>query len=370
MIYFDNAATTFPKPDCVYEAINVGAKKYMFNAGRGSYIEAQDTYKMIDETREKVSSFIGANKESVIFTSSATESLNNIIYGLQLKEGDNVYVSPFEHNAVIRPLHALKVNIILIPFDSKTWVLKENELNDLMLLRKPKCVIISHVSNVTGFELPYDRIFQISKQNNALTILDSAQGYGIYPIQKKYVDYVVFAGHKSLYGMFGVAGYIILNDKKLKTYKIGGTGSDSLNLDMPSILPGKYEAGSLNSLAIYSINSSIDFLKKADFSNVKHELCEYLIKALKDVKGIVIYLPDNYISKGIVSFNIEGYSSDEVGTILAEDYDICVRTGYHCCPFIHNFIGSKKFTGTVRVSLSGFNTKNEIDCLIRALEDL
>ncbi len=370
MIYFDNAATTYPKPDCVYKAINDGAKKYMFNAGRGSYSNAQLTFKMIDETREKVASIISTDKNNVIFTSSATESLDNIIYGLGLKEGDNVYVSPFEHNAVVRPLYALKVNIITIPFDAETWCLKENELNDLMLLRKPKCVIISHISNVTGYELPYTKIFEITKKNNGVTILDSAQGYGIYPVDKKYIDYLVFAGHKSLYGAFGVAGYLILNNTGLKPYKIGGTGSDSLNLNMPKDLPNRYEAGSLNSLAIYSINASIDFIKNANFSSIKHDLCEYLINSLKCLSNIVLYVPENYITRGIVSFNVLGYTSDEVGQILSEDYDICVRTGYHCCPFIHDFIDSKKYSGTIRVSLSGFNNKEEIDCLINAIKEL
>ncbi len=370
MIYFDNAATTFPKPQCVYDAVNEGAHKYMFNAGRGSYFSAQETFKMIDATREKVASIVNAEKNNVIFTSSATESLNNIIYGLQLKEGDNVYVSPFEHNAVIRPLHALKVNIIIIPFDEKTWQLRVDELKDMMLLKAPRCVIISHISNVTGFELPYVDIFDISKKFGAINILDSAQGFGIFQINKKNVDYIVFAGHKSLYGIFGVAGFLKLSNDYLKQYKIGGTGSDSLNLNMPDTMPSKYEAGSLNSLAIYSIFSSIDFLKNENFTNKKHELSDYLIKKLHSLDNIIVYLPDEYISRGIVSFNVDGYTADEIGTILSEDYDICVRTGYHCCPYIHDFIGSKKYSGTVRVSMGIFNSFDEIDKLIDALKNL
>ncbi len=369
MIYFDNAATTYPKPQCVYDAINEGSHKYMFNAGRGSYYSAQETFKMIDATREKVASIINVQKEKVIFTSSATESLDNIIYGLQLKEGDNVYVSPFEHNAVIRPLKFLKVNLIFIPFDKKTWQLNVEELKDIMLLKTPKCVIISHISNTTGFELPYEKIFEISKLNGSINVLDSAQGFGIYQIDKKNIDYIVFAGHKSLYGVFGIAGYIKLGKDDLKPYKIGGTGSDSLNFDMPSELPYRYEAGSMNSLAIYSINSSIDFLKKSNFSKIKHDLSEYLIKSLKKNNNVIVYCPDEYITRGIVSFNVVGYNADEIGTILSEDYDICVRTGYHCCPFIHDFIDSKKYFGTVRVSLSGFNTKEDIDALIGALSN-
>lgn len=370
MIYFDNAATTYPKPDCVYEAINTAMKKYAFNAGRGEYNEASNTFKMIENTRQKLADVIGGYKEQVIFTSSATESLNNIFYGLDLKEGDNVYISPFEHNAVVRPLHSLKVNMLFIPFDKETWKLDINKLNDMFLLEKPKAIVISHISNVTGFELPYSEIFSCGKKYNSINILDSAQGFGIYTIDKTNCDYIVFAGHKSLYAMLGIAGYFKLSDIPQKTIKIGGTGSDSLNINMPEQLPYKYEAGSLNSIGIYSINCALDFLKKSNFAVIKHELTEYCINKLKVLDNIEIYLPNNYISNGIVSFNVRGYTSDEVGTILRKEFGICVRTGFHCSPYIHDFINSKKYSGTVRVSFSGFNSKVEIDRMIDALGKL
>ena len=370
MIYFDNAATTYPKPDCVYEAVNTAMKNYAFNAGRGGYNEASETFKMIENTRQKLADVIGGYKEQVIFTSSATESLNNILYGLDLKEGDNVYISPFEHNAVVRPLHSLKVNILFIPFDKKTWKLDINKLNDMFLLKKPKAIVISHISNVTGFELPYNEIFSCGKKFNSINILDSAQGFGIYTIDKTNCDYIVFAGHKSLYAMLGVAGYLKLTTVEQKTVKIGGTGSDSLNLNMPDNIPYRYEAGSLNSVGIYSINCALDFLQKSNFASIKYELTDYCINKLKELKNIEIYLPENYIPNGIVSFNVIGYTSDEVGTILSEEFGICVRTGFHCAPYIHDFIGSKKYSGTVRVSFNGFNSKKEIDQLIDALNEL
>lgn len=370
MIYFDNAATTYPKPTCVYEAITEGMLKYSFNAGRGSYKVAKDTYKMIEETRNKIGSLVNVDKNRVIFTSSATESLNNIIYGLSLKEGDNVYVSPFEHNAIIRTLHNCNVNIMIIPFDNSTWSVDFNKLRDLFILNNPKAIIISHISNVTGFMLPYQLIFKLSKEFNAINVLDSAQGFGIYSIDKKDVDFIIFAGHKSLYAMFGIAGYVNVSNTKLDLYKVGGTGSDSLNLNMPIELPNRYEAGSYNSIGIYSIYSSLDFLKNEKFDIIKKELVEYFLKKAKNIDNIVIYLPKDYVSYGIVSFNIIGYTADDVGTILSEDYDICVRTGYHCAPFVHDFIKSKEFSGTVRISFSGFNTKDEIDTLISALKEM
>ncbi len=369
MIYFDNAATTYPKPQCVYDAINEGMKKYSFNAGRGSYLVANETYKMIDKTREKIAALVECDKNGVIFASSATESINNIVYGLNLNERDNVYVSPFEHNAIIRTLHNCNVNIMVIPFDKKTWEVDLVKLKNMMVLYKPSAVLISHISNVTGFMLPYQEIFSLSKNFGSINILDSAQAFGIYKVEKENIDFIVFAGHKALYAMFGISGYINLTKINLKIYKVGGTGSDSLNPNMPMNLPGRYEAGSLNAVGIYSIFCSIDFLKNSNFAIIKRELVKYFINKIKNNDNIILYLPEGYISFGIVSFNVKGYSSDEVGIILAEDYDICVRTGYHCSPYVHDFIDSKEFLGTVRVSFSGFNTFEEIDVLINALEN-
>ncbi len=370
MIYFDNAATTYPKPQCVYEAVSYGMQNYSFNAGRGSYEVARNTFKMIDDTRKKIASIVSSKKENVIFTSSATESLNNIIYGLDLKKGDTVFVSPFDHNAIVRTVHATGANIEIIPFDSETWILNEKKYNDMLVLKKPKAIIISHISNVTGYELPYSKIFEMGKVFNTINVLDSAQGFGIYSVNPNNVDFLVFAGHKSLYAMFGIAGYINISSFQLKVIKVGGTGSDSLNVETPSEFPNRFEAGSLNSIGIYSINQSLEFLLHNNFEKKEKELVNYFVKKVSFLSKIKVYLPIDYISCGIISLNVEGYKADEVGMILSEDYDICVRTGYHCAPLIHDFLGCKEYAGTVRISIGIFNTKDDIDVLIDALEAL
>lgn len=370
MIYLDNAATTYPKPEVVYKAINDGMRTFSFNSGRGSYFQAQNTYKMITETRNKLGSLVGVSGNQVIFTGSATESLNNIIRGLRIEEGDNVYVSPFEHNAVIRPLYASKANIKVIPFNKTTWDLDVDAFNDMLVINKPKAVIISHISNVTGYELPYQEIFKMSKYYGAINVLDSSQGFGIYHVCVTDVDYLVFAGHKSLYAMFGIAGFIKIGDDDLLPIKSGGTGSDSLNPIMPLEMPSKYEAGSLNSVGIYSINKSIDYLQERDFSIEKKKLAKYLINKLKEMPGLKVYFPENKENCGIISFNIERYSSDEVGQILSGDYDICIRTGYHCAPYVHDFIESKVYAGSIRVSLGLFNTIEDVDYLLNAIRGL
>jgi len=370
MIYFDNAATTFPKPQCVYDGINYAMHEYSFNAGRGSYEGAKKTFLMIEDTRQKLANIVKTTKENVIFTSSATESLNNIIYGLDLKEEDVVFVSPFEHNAVLRTLNNCNVQIKLIPFNKETWELKESEFNDLVVLYKPKAIIISHISNVTGYELPYEKIFSVAKKYNAITVLDAAQSYGIITINKNNIDFIIFDGHKSLYAMFGIAGYVMLTSISLKKVRVGGTGSDSLNLLMPSEKPYAYEAGSFNAIGIYSISCGLDFLSNNNIINKIKQLTKYFLEKIVDFPSIHTYLPNDYLPIGIVSFYIDGFSSNEIGSILEETSDICVRTGYHCAGYVHEFIESYKSQGTVRVSFGWFNTEKEIDQLLEVLSEI
>lgn len=375
MIYFDNAATTFPKPEEVYDALNVANRELAFNAGRGSYKEAQRASKIIEETREGIASFVDSNKENVIFTTSSTEALNFIIFGLDFKEGDNVYVSPFEHNSIMRPLEEIRkrynIKIHIIPFDKDTWELSD-DIEDLFTLNKPDYIFCSSKSNVTGYCLPFRRLFEMGKKYNAINILDASQSFGIDKnITKDNTDFIVFAGHKSLYASFGIAGFIKLYNNKLKTWIFGGTGSDSLNLEMPEEEPIKYEAGSKNIVAIYGLNTSIKWLKRTDINEKEKELSNYLLQEIRKIEKIKYYIPkkvDNW--SGILSINVDGYTAEEVGSILKDEFDICVRTGYHCAPYIHDFIDSKKYYGTIRISLNYFNTKKDIDELLKALRCL
>ena len=369
MIYFDNAATTYPKPECVYEGINVGMKRYSFNAGRGEYKQSLDTYKMIEQTRLSVAEVAKTSKENVVFTSSATEAINNLIDSL-FNEEDVVLVTPFEHNAVIRALHARHIKTCIIPFERDTWDINIVDLNNELVLKKPRGIIISHISNVTGYELPYNEIFKLGKKYGTINILDSAQGFGIYNIVNDFVDFIVFDGHKSLYATFGIAGFIKFTNINLKIVKAGGTGSDSLNLEMPMSYPERYEPGSMNSLAIYSLKCSLAFLKENKIKAKIKKMTDYLIEQLSKNDRIILYLPSNNQTNGIVSINVLDYSSNEVAEILNSEYDICVRSGFHCAPFIHDFIGSKKYNGTVRISLGYFNTFEEIDELVQALRNL
>lgn len=375
MIYLDNSATTFPKPEEVYKALDFANRNLAFNAGRGNYKKAQEVTKIIDETREEIASLVNANANNVAFLSSATESLNIIINGLQLDDGDVVYISPFEHNAIVRPLFEIqkdkKIEIIIMPFDKKTWLPDLNKLDEMMAIKKPKAVFVSQISNVTGLMIDYENIFELAKKYQGITVLDSAQAFGVVNPNLKNVDFCIFAGHKSLYSSFGIAGIVAKDFSLLNVTKSGGTGSDSLNHYMPEKGYGRIEAGSPNIVAIYGLHESIKWLKNNDVSKHENSLTSCLINRLKDIENIVVYAPENIMDLlGIISINVEGYNPSDIGSILSNEFDIAVRTGYHCSPFVHEFIGSDKFNGTVRISLGAFNTEDDIDKLIKALNTL
>ena len=254
MIYLDNAATTYPKPESVLKILDE-ANRGAFNTGRGGYNVARKSTLLIDDVRKKLLSLNDIKEGNVILLPSSTISLNTIIFGLDLKKNDNVYVSPFEHNAIMRALHELKkrigINIEIIPFEKDTWILDEKKLSNMFALKKPSAIMISHISNVTGYILPYKEIFSLSQKYNSINVLDASQSYGVKKIDDlSNINFIVFAGHKSLYASFGIAGYINLKSTSLKPLLYGGTGSDSLNLDMPIDGPARYESGSSNIVAI------------------------------------------------------------------------------------------------------------------------
>lgn len=374
MIYFDNAATTYPKPENVYIELDV-ANRNAFNTGRGSYKSAREAAIIKENVRNKILNLNNMNGK-VVFTCSATIALNNLIFGIPVKENDYIYISPFEHNSIIRPLEELKkrkkIHIEVLPFNKVTWEPDYDKINDLFAIHNPKAVFISQVSNVTGYLIPYNAIFELSTKYNSINILDASQGFGVVPVEQyNNISYIVFAGHKSLYASFGIAGYIKLKNDKLNKCIFGGTGSDTMNPEMPDDVPDGYEAGSPDIVAIRGLNSSIDWLKSVNVFNHEVELTKYLIEKLKDIRKIKIFIPEDSTKVfGVVSIGVEGYFSGDVGTILDDEYGICVRTGYHCSPIVHDFIGSLQYNGTIRISLGYFNQKKEIDCLVEALKSL
>ena len=380
MIYLDNAATTFPKPDCVYDKVNTVQRTIAVNVGRGSYSAAADAMRVVDETRQLLASFVGAaGPESVVFTPSATIAANEIVLGLEWDSYKNVYVTPFEHNAVARPLYSKcqenGVDIQTIPFDPQTHELDMEELGRLFAINPPDYVFLNHVSNVTGTIVPIEKIAKASKEYGAIVVVDGSQSVGLIPvnISKMDIDYLVFAGHKNLYASWGIGGFICNSNYKLKPTLSGGTGSDSLNLSMPDSTPYGFEFASPNIIAIASLNASLKWLEQETLEAISHHknrLMQRLVEKLKDC-DVQLYLPADLTNHtSVLSFNIPEYEANEVGIILNEDFDIAVRTGYHCAPYIHQFLKTVECKGTVRVSLGYFNTEDEVDALVDAVKDI
>lgn len=376
MIYLDNAATTYPKSESVYQALDEANRKYAFNAGRGSYAKARIATEIIDTTKKQLKELVNASvNSSVIFTPSITIALNQILQGIDFGKGDNIYYSPYEHNAVARTLHLIKsqidVNLLEMPINESTLEIDVEKLKYEFSVNPPRCVCCTHISNVTGYVLPIDAIFECASRYDAITVLDTAQSLGVENVNmmKMNISFLAFAGHKSLYGPLGVGGFVDSGHVKLRQVIVGGTGSNSLVLDMPSEGPERYEYASANIVAIAGLSQAI---KEIDSNKLIEEekLVKRLINGLSKIEGIDLYIPRTGGHRNIVSFNLKNYKSEELGIILDDDFGIAVRTGYHCAPFIHKWLKDDKYLGTVRVGVGKFNTEEDIDALLDAVREI
>lgn len=370
--YFDNAATTYIKPDGMYEHMADFMVSNGANVGRGIYNSAVTSSKIVADTRTSILSLVNApENKTVVFTPSATIALNTIIFGVDLSDGDIVYISHFEHNAVLRPLYALqkhiKIEIKYIPMkksDRYSFDLEQFKAN--LETDKPKLVIASQVSNVLGLVAPVVEIGKLAKLNNSIMVVDAAQACGILDCDLHFVDFYVFAGHKTLLGPTGIGGLICNKNTKLKPFIFGGTGIDSANRDMPDTLPERFEAGTLNLLSIVGLNYSVKWLiSNHDFvAKKENENYERLSSLLNTFSFLEIETPIDK-SKSIISCKANGFTSDEFGRILAER-GIAVRTGLHCAPKAHEYIGSFP-EGLVRFSISCLTQDSDFDRLNEVL---
>lgn len=376
MVYLDNAATTYPKSESVYQALDEANRNYAFNSGRGSYAKARVATELIDKTKKQIKELVNASaNSSVVFTPSITIAINQILQGIDFRAGDNVYYSPYEHNAVARTLHLihnnLNINLIEMPINESTLEIDIEKLKYEFSVNPPRCVCCIHISNVTGYVLPVAEIFECARRYDAITVLDTAQSLGVEKIDlmQMNVTFLAFAGHKSLYGPLGIGGFVTSGKIKLNEVLVGGTGSNSLVLDMPAEGPERYEFASTNIVAVAGLSQA---LKEVDYSNLLKEdkLINRLIDGLSEIEDVILYIPDAKKHRNIVSFNLRNYKSEDLGMILDDDFGIAVRTGYHCAPFIHKWLKDDKNLGTVRVGVGKFNTEEDIDALLDAVREI
>lgn len=382
MIYLDNAATTYRKPEAVYQSVDMVNRCLSVNTGRGSYQLARIAAKGLDSVREKLINLINGGQDvEVVFSASATLALNEIIGGLDFCENTKVYVSSFVHNGVARTLVkaqeqcGFQIQKLPVTVDKSHPEIDLDKTEYLFRREAPDYVFLSHVSNVTGYVLPIEKIAAIAKEmtnGRAKVIIDGAQALGLIPIDYKNIpfDAYVFAGHKTLYAPFGIGGFYKKKDLKLSHFLAGGTGSDSLDTSMKQ---KGYEPGSPNISAIAGLYEGLNFIENTGVEEIlakEHLLVEKLVEGLKEIEGITVYLPDDEKRSGIVSFVVEGIRSDDFGSILDEDFHIAVRTGYHCAPWIHEYLGDIPNGGCVRVSVSYFTTEEEIDRFLDAVREI
>lgn len=375
MAYFDNAATTYPKPECVYAFMDEFYRKSGGSAGRGNYAMSATAGGLIADTRKKLQELFHCPAKQVIFTPTATIALNIIIQGMIATGIKNIYISPFEHNAVTRTLHHYEKsgNITVLQLS-----VSDNFCFDLEKIRyqfdseKPDLVIVSHASNTIGLIAPIEDIFSLAKKYEAITVADMAQTAGLVDcnVGLDTFDFAVFAGHKTLYGPTGISGFVMNPSIKLPAVIFGGTGYESANQDMPDSLPEKFEMGTLNIAGIAGLNAALGWIHDitvAELWRKEEEKRQRLIELLNEydfIKMVGTSKEQEYV--GIVSCLINGISSESSGSIF-DKQGIAVRTGLQCAPLAHLFIGTYP-TGTIRLSVSYFTSDSDFEKLTNTLE--
>ncbi|TEU15951.1 MAG: aminotransferase class V-fold PLP-dependent enzyme [Anaerolineales bacterium] len=362
LIYLDNAATTYPKPENVYQAADEFYRCYGGNAGRGANPLARKSAELIAETRAMLADWLGApSAERVILTPSATIALNLAILGTKLRSGDVVYVTPFEHNSVLRPLEHLRqsvgVEVRGMPFDRRTMACRLDRIAAQFRADPPALVCVTQASNVCGVMPPVGEIARLARESspNVVVVVDGAQVAGLYPLplDDGLIDAYVFSGHKSLHGPYGVAGLVLTSDWRPAPILFGGTGTISESVQMPSTLPSAYEVGSHNVWAVAGLKAALEWLQKTGRETViTHtlELAKQLRDELRNLPGIQVYTPPKGEPWcGIVSFTVEDTRPQTIEAALGAK-GIAVRAGLHCAPWAHRWLGTIADGGAVRSS--------------------
>lgn len=375
MIYFDNAATSYPKPQMVYDSIMDSMINYGANPGRSGHKLALKSGRGVFETRQLLSQFFNTgNPMNIIFTYNCTESLNIGIKGI-LKSGDHVITTSMEHNSVLRPIKYLEkigVKSTIVSADSQGLI---NPIDiENAIEANTKLIVTTHISNLVGSISPVYEIGRIAKKHNIYYLVDAAQSAGVYDIdvKKMNIDILVFPGHKGLLGPQGTGGIYISDEIDLESIFQGGTGSDSASIIQPNIRPDKYESGTINAPGIIGLGAGVRYIMDRGIDNIKkyeEGLTEHFIQGIKDIEGIKIYGPLAKRQGPVISLNIGDIDSSEIAYILDDQYNIATRSGLHCAPFAHKTIGTLN-QGCVRFSFGIFNTHDEIEIALKAIKEI
>lgn len=375
--YFDNAATTFPKPEVVYDFADSFYRTRGGNAGRGNNTLASAAKGVALQAKDNLRKLYGCPARDVVFTASATEALNRILLGSSLGAGDVVYITPFEHNAVTRPLnHLVKtagVELVELAFNRSSLLPDFAAIREQFSQKKPAMVVMTHASNVCGTVVPVLEIARLAKEHAAKTVVDMSQTCGLIPLDlaEASIDFGVFAGHKTLYAPFGVGGFMAAQGSKLEPVLFGGNGINSLEQDMPAGIVEMSEVGSQNVYAIAGLKASTDWILEKGMQAIaerEERARDTLLKLLRESPATHVLADGMSCQRiGVVSTMFDGYSPDEVELVLGK-CGVAVRSGLHCSPYAHRFLGSLP-AGTVRFSVSALTTPEDFALLGDALEE-
>ncbi|ASK61775.1 cysteine desulfurase [Virgibacillus phasianinus] len=379
MIYFDQAASSFPKPKAVAEAMVYAVNSVAANPGRSGHALARQASKIITSTRVKTAELFGcSNPKQVLFYQNATVGLNQAIKGLTWHKGDHVIASAYEHNSIRRPLehiknkHGVEVTYIDTPEEAgeESFISAVNAA----IKDNTRLIALTHASNVTGRIFPIDDVITIAKKNKIYTLIDASQTAGHIQIdmKKQGIDMLVFPGHKGIMGPQGMGVLLVEGSIGLVPIHHGGTGSFSSSPNQPDSWPELLESGTLNTPGIAGFHAAL-----SEYENRKHEivpretiLANRLVEALEKIDGVICYGPNsNSFRMPIAAFNIAGIPSQEVSMVLDSHYNIAVRAGLHCSPLTHESLHTNK-QGIVRASLGIYNTSDEIDEFINAIKEI
>lgn len=376
MIYFDNAATTYPKPSSVISAVNLALTRYGGNPGRSGYPMSLDTAAKLYECREKAASLFDLNQpENVVLALNCTHAINMAIKGV-LKQGDHVIISNLEHNAVVRPVHKLYEDG-LITYDIAA--IDENDPEKTVrnfaskINSSTRMIFCLHGSNVFGVISPVYELGAMAKKNGLLFGVDAAQTAGVLPVSMNrcQIDFLCMPGHKGLYGPTGTGLLLCAKEKAYNTIMEGGTGSKSRELVQPDFLPDRLESGTVNSVGSIGLLAGMKFVEKTGIDKIhkkESELCRFIFEELKKISGVTLYSDSMTNKLPIISLNIGDKTGEETAADLAR-YGIAVRGGLHCARLAHEAYGTLS-RGTARIAPSCFSTAQEAVYLLQVIKKL
>lgn len=376
-VYLNNAATSWPKPEGVYRAVDKFLRQHGASQGRGGFRRSREATDIIEDCRRKLAQVLNAaDPARIIFTKNCSEALNTAIKGV-LQRGDHVITSSMEHNSVWRPFKTLEKKGLITLTVVKCSERGEIDMAAVKKSFQPhtRLLACTHASNVTGTIYPLAEMAELTHAHNALFLVDAAQTAGVLPldVEEMEIDLLAASGHKGLLGPQGTGALYISPGLIMDTLIEGGTGSSSLSPFQPDDLPGRFEVGTPNGPGLAGLGAALDFILKTGVKVIRakeHRLIGLLIEQLERIPGVVVYGPQDPDQQvGVVSFNILDVNPEEVGSVLDEVYNIMVRTGLHCAPHAHRTIGTIE-RGTVRVSPAFFNTEDEITYFLGAVREI